>query len=43
MRGMVLKTTSTPYYLISEREPFQNGGRLNFYGGVHFEMIVGFE
>jgi hypothetical protein len=30
MEVMVLKMTSTSYYLISSLQPFQNGGRLNF-------------
>jgi hypothetical protein len=29
---MLLMLTSAPYFLISLLQPFQNGGRSNFYG-----------
>jgi hypothetical protein len=42
MKAMALKMTSTPYYLIPYHQPFKNGGRLDFRGGVNFEPIGGF-
>jgi hypothetical protein len=37
---MTLKMTSTPYYLIPYLQPFQNGGRLNFWGDAIFNPIA---
>jgi hypothetical protein len=31
---MPLKVNSTPFFLILQLQAFQNGGRLNFWGGV---------
>jgi hypothetical protein len=42
MTMMTLKMTLTPYQLISQLQPFQNGGRLNIVVGATFEPIDGF-
>jgi hypothetical protein len=36
MEVMTFKMTSIPYYSMPQLQPFQNGGRLNFWGGCNF-------